>query len=290
MIKILKPILIISVLPFLLNACSMAKLTVRASLPMLEGGMHALEMETDLPMAQAAFPANIELLEGMIYNDPDNRLLHEYAARAYYGYAYAFVEDDDRRRAANLYRRGLNHGLIALDLAGADGRLLEMPQDRFEQDVAKLDDDAIPAMFWTASNLAKLIDMNRDQAADIARLPRAVALMQRVMALDEHYYMSGPHMFFGVYYGSRSAMLGGDLSKSARHFAAARDFNHGRLLIVDLLQAQYLARQRFDAADFRKLLNGILQTPNDVYPEQGLINSIARRKARLFLNKESEWF
>jgi len=65
----------------------MAELTVKASMPMIEGGMIALNREPDLQLAEAAMPPNIELMEGMIINAPDNEDLRNYAAQAYYGYA-----------------------------------------------------------------------------------------------------------------------------------------------------------------------------------------------------------
>lgn len=274
----------------LLNACSMAKLTVRASMPMVEGGIQALNRETDLQLAEAAFPPNIELVEGMLINDPDNQRLHEFAAQAYYGYAYGFVEDMDRARASRLYRRGLEHAKQALILAGLDANSLDAQLESFEHALNQLDEDAIGALFWAASNWAKWVDMNRDRTRSLAQLPRAVALMDRTLQLDAHYFMSGPHIFFGVYYGSRSPMLGGDFEKSEEHFNAARQANDGELLLVDLLQAQYLSRQQFDRASFHALLTGILQAPEDMAPDKGLINSIAKTKAALFLDKEDEWF
>lgn len=54
------------------SACSIAELTVKASMPMIDGGMQALNRETDLQLAEDAMPSNIELMEGMIINAPNN--------------------------------------------------------------------------------------------------------------------------------------------------------------------------------------------------------------------------
>ena len=83
--KIDMRILITLCLLLLTSACSMDKMLVRASLPMIEGGITALNQETDLELAEASIPTNLELLEGMIIIDPDNVDLHNYAAQAYYG-------------------------------------------------------------------------------------------------------------------------------------------------------------------------------------------------------------
>ena len=85
-------------------------------------------------------------------------------------------------------------------------------------------------------------------------------------------------------------MLGGDFKKSEEHFDRAREITNHKLLVADLLQAQYLARQMFDQDDFHRRLTGIVNAPDDLMPELGLQNQIAKRKAALLLKKESEWF
>ncbi len=273
-----------------LSACSMAELTVKASMPMIEGGMLALNREADLQLAAAAMPPNIELMEGMIINSPDNEKLRNYAAQAYYGYAYGFVEDNDAQRAARFYRRGLNHAINNLQQNGLSRNILFGELDTLQNKLNNIDEDEIAALFWAASNWAKWIDHNRDKAEAIADLPRAVMLMQRVLELDESFYMAGPHIFFGVYYGSRSPMLGGKLELSEKHFEKARALNNNRLLIIDLLQAQFLDRQRLDQQSFNLHLNKVINTQADINIDFALINNIAKQKAQLLLEKESEWF
>ena len=85
-------------------------------------------------------------------------------------------------------------------------------------------------------------------------------------------------------------MFGGDFTKSRTHFDRAREINNNKLLIVDLLQAQYLARQTFDQNDFHQRLTSIINAPEDLYPELTLLNQIAKQKARLLLDKEDQWF
>jgi hypothetical protein len=148
----------------------------------------------------------------------------------------------------------------------------------------------VAAMFWTAGNWGKWIDMNRDDPEAIAQLSRATALMQRVIDLEETFYYGGAHMFFGVYYGSRAPTIGGNFKKSKWHFDRAREITDGKLLVPDLLRAQYLARQQFDQKAFHRLLTGIVNAPDNLMPELALQNQIAKRKAAALLKRESEWF
>ncbi len=273
----------------LLTACSMDRMLVRASTPMIRGGIEALNHETDLKLAQESIPANLNMLEGMIVIDPHNALLQTYAAQAYYGLSYGFNEDTSPKRAATFYLRGLKHGLTALEIEGAKN-LQDTPIADFEQQVSHLGKADVAAMFWTASNWGKWIDMHRDSADALAQLVRATALMHRVLELDDTFYYGGAHMYFGVYYGSRPPILGGNFKKSRQQFDRAREITHHRLLIPDLLQAQYLARQQQDRQSFHHLLTHIINAPDNLMPELGLQNTIAKRKAGLLLKKENQWF
>ncbi|RDH82378.1 MAG: hypothetical protein DIZ80_08770 [endosymbiont of Galathealinum brachiosum] len=273
-----------------LNACSMAELTVKASMPMIEGGMIAMNRETDLLLAEAAMPANIELMEGMIINAPDNEDLRNYASQAYYGYAYGFVEDNNPQRAASFYQRGLKHALYNLQNNGLSQKILSGDLESLQTKLNSLDEDDVASLFWAASNWAKWIDHNRDKAEAIADLPKTVMIMQRVIDLDEGFFMAGPHLFFGVYNGNRSPMLGGNYSLSEEHFNKARQLNNNQLLIVDLLQAEYLDRQKFDQQAFHQRLTKLINTTSDNNADLSLINNIAKQKAKRLLKKESAWF
>ncbi|MDH3342571.1 MAG: TRAP transporter TatT component family protein, partial [Gammaproteobacteria bacterium] len=229
------------------------------------------------------------MLEGMIRIDPDNDSLRVYAAQAYYGLGYGFNEDNRPRRAVNFYLRGLNHGLHALAVNGYKN-IRNIPMEEFEASLEKMDEDDVGALFWTASNWAKWIDQNRDKSESLIELPKATSLMQRVLELDETFYHGGAHMYFGVFYGGRSPMFGGDFKKSEAHFDRAREITDHELLVPDLLQAQYLSRQKMDREDFHNRLTKIINAPDDLSPDLALLNQITKRKAKMLLKEEDKWF
>ncbi len=268
----------------------MAQLTVKASMPMIEGGMLALNREPDLQLAEAAMPPNIELMEGMVINDPNNDTLRNHLAQAYYGYAFGFIEDSNPERAARFYRRGLNHALYNLNNSGLNRNTITGDLESLQSALNNISKSNIAALFWAASNWAMWIDLNRDSTVALADLPRAVMLMQKAYDIDDSFYMAGPHIFFGVYYGSRSPMLGGNFKQAEKHFDQARQINNNQLLIVDLLQAKYLDRQKFDQESFHKRLSKLVNNTDQLNIDMTLVNNIARKKAQLLLNKESQWF
>lgn len=276
--------------PALLSACSMGQLVARSSLPILESGNVSMNSETDLELARAAIPANLKLLEGLILQLPNNAKLRLQAAQGFYGYGYGFIEDEDPERASSLYHRCRQHALQALAVSGIPVDTVHLPLRELERRLTTLDRSAVPALFWSSTCWARWIDMNRNDPQRLAELGHAVTLMQRVLELDENYYHGGPHLFFGVYYGAKPPMLGGDFRRSREHFEKARAVTQGKLLLVDMLQAQFLARQQQDRRQFHERLTAVIKAPPDIFPEMALTNAIARKKARQLLDHEEELF
>ena len=85
-------------------------------------------------------------------------------------------------------------------------------------------------------------------------------------------------------------MLGGNFELSEAYFDKANAYNNNKLLIVDLYRAQYLERQRYDQQAFHSLLENIINADDKLYPEQALVNQVAKQKATLLLEKEDQWF
>lgn len=271
-------------LPLCLSACAPpAALVVRGAMPLMEGGRLAINRETDLVLAEAAMPATIKLLEGMLLSDPGNLRLRSLHAEALYGYTWAFVEPQDAGRAAGLYRRCLEG--MATTLPG----LPALPGPALDTALQDLGRAQVPLLFWTAACQAKWIDQNRDNPRALAALGRTAALMQRVLTLDETYYHAGAHSFFGVYHGGRAELLGGDHAAAARHFERARRLAPEAIGLTDTLQAEFLDRQRLDQAAFHARLQGVLQAPPPP-PEHAFIDALARQRAQHLLDREAELF
>ena len=274
----------------LLTACSMGQMVVRGSQTILDSGIESMNRETDLQLARDAMPANLKLLEGMLLEDPNNTELLIYAAEGFHGYSFGFVEREDPARAKLLYRRCYAHAKQALHVAGIDIDPEAAAPDALETAVSKAGKKAVPALFWTASCLAKWINLSRDDMSLVASLANTAILMQRVMELDDEFYYGGAYLFFGVYYGGRSPLLGGDFARAEQNFQRAAGINDNKLLMVDLLQAEYLHRQQLDREAFHERLVSILDAPGDLYPEMALVNAISKQRAAHLLTQEDEWF
>jgi hypothetical protein len=275
---------------WLATGCSTGQMVVRGTETIMDSGIVAMNQETDLQLAQGAMPANLKLLEGMLIEDPGNTRLHLYAAEGFYGYTFGFVEMQDSHRAQHLYRRCYEHARVALQQSGVTLDPETSTSAEFEAAVGKAGKKAVPAMFWTASCLANWVNLNRDSPAGIAELTSAATLMQRVIVLDDTFYHGGPHLFFGVYYGGRSPLFGGNFQLSEEHFRRAAEINDDKLLVVDLLQAEYLDRQRLDRDAFHAHLTRVIEAPDNLAPDMALMNAVAKQQAAQLLESEDDWF
>ena len=273
-----------------LCGCSTSQLVARGVSPLIDNGLIAMNRETDLELARVSIPPNLKMIEALLLADPGNVAYRVQAAMGFYGYAAGFVEDDDPERATGLYRRALDHARAALSAQGVSATLLAGDPAQLDTALARLDARAVPSLFWTASAWAKLIEHQLDDPARLAELPRVEALMRRVLVLDETYYHGGAHVFFGVYYGGRAPMFGGDFVRAAHHFDEAARISQNRLLLVDVYRAQYLFRQMGERAAFHAALTQVIDAPASADPDLNLANAIAKKKAGKLLAQEETLF
>lgn len=273
-----------------LFGCSGSKLVARGAGPLIEHGVMAMNRETDIELARASLPAQLKMIEALLLADPDNGAYRVQAAMGFHGYALGFVEADDPARALALYERAREHAFLALEKdAGLKRAELLGDLTGLDAALARLGADAVPALFWAASAWAKWIELQLDEPARLDELPRVERMMRRVLQLDETYYHGGAHVFFGVYYGGRAPMFGGDFARAETHFARAKALAPG-FQWVDVYRARYLLRQRGEREAFHAALTGVRAAPAAADPELNLANALARKQAEALLAQEEELF
>lgn len=276
-----------------LSGCGFVQRTaLRSANPVLERVGARAERETDYDLAAQGIPGTILLIEGLLETSPNDATLRLLAARSIVGYALGFVEDENPQRGGQLHLRGRDHAFHVLDRRNK--RFYEARTtgtiDEFREAVADFDSGDVEALFWAASGWGSWINLSLHVTDALADLPRVEILMARVLELDETYYFAGPHLFFGTYYSARSKMLGGDPDRGRHHFEKVFEFTDNRLLIAHVLYAQHYARLTWDEDLFVEELEWVISQPDDIYPESGLTNAIAKRRAARLLGMREEWF
>ena len=270
-----------------------------------ESGMPAYLRETDLELAEPALAASVKLTEALLETASDDTRLLLQAVQGLAGYTYAFVEvrlDAARgrepeqvrihtQRAQRLYQRGLQYGLRLLSqYHPALRQATALPLETLTMHLRRLERDAVPALLWTSFCWGGFLNLERTVLETVTALPLFQAMLTRLLALDEGYFYGLPHLLQAVHYASFAAALGGDPSQAQRHFIQAHALSQGRLLLVPLLEAQYYAVQVQDRALFAERLQHVLEAPETLFPEQALLNAVARHRAVLLLQRIDELF
>jgi tetratricopeptide (TPR) repeat protein len=237
-------------------------------------------------------PAYLMLLDGLLEEYPTNKELLIAACQANGSYASTFLAEGRSEEAQAVYKKAKLLGFKALTAAGhgdfekaAAGSLEDF--DTFLKKFKKKD---VPELFWTASAWASSIAGNPSSVESLADIPMLKATIERVLKLDEGFYHGGPHLLMGVYYAAIPSIMGGDLKKAKDHFERAFALGSDKVLMAYVFFAEYYARGAKDESLYVKTLQDVLSKPADTVPELTLANVVAKKKAKLLLDKRSEYF
>jgi hypothetical protein len=271
-------------------ACSIhKKITVAGAASLLEDVAQSANKQSDLRLIREAMPAYLLLIDGMLESQPANDRLLLTAAQAYASFASVLMEDADAAYRGMLLDRSRGYALAALERRGIEAPLTS-PFERFAAAVDRMGAEELPIVFWTASCWGSWIGDHMRSIEAVAELPRVEALMRRALALDEGYHYGGPHLFMGIWYGSRPAVAGGDLALAGEHFRKAIVLGGGRFLMADVYYADVYARKTLDRELFVTTLRKVIETPADIAPELTLLNTVAHRKAEALLARVDDIF
>lgn len=273
------------------TACgSIDRYAVRTTASMLERGRKAALEEPDYQLGRDAVASQLKLIEAMLVSDPGNVTLRRLVAEGFGGYAFLFVEDAEPARAKGLYLRGRDHALAALEQKAVFEGLKDRSIEDFEARLKWAKKEDVPDLFWAGFGWGGMVNLSKDDSAALADLPKVVLLMKRVYELDPAFHFGGADLFFGVYYASRPAMLGGDPAKAKTHFEWAHKITRGNYLMTHVLNARWYAVATQDRELFTQLLTKVLESPAGVLPDARLTDEAAKKKAAQLMEKIDDYF
>ncbi len=285
-------------------SCTPKKIASDITSQIFAGGAPVFEAENDVQIAEQSGIPMIKMLESFQYDNPKNKTYLILLSRSYAGYAFGFLEwnmlkykdvDEAQRsineqRAKDFYSKGKAFGMQVLTRNTTFEKALKGDIPTFKKALKGFGRSSVSSLYWTAFNWGSWINLNKDSPLAISEFPKAEAMMQRVLELDENYFYAGPHLFIGYSYGARSSMFGGNPALSKEHFEKAMAATKRKFLMALVAYAQSYCVQNQDRTLFDSLLNEVLATPADSLPEQRLANELAHLRARWLLDHESTMF
>jgi len=278
-----------------LTACSVRTAAIGALAEAL-GGDKTLVFtgESDLDLVASSLPTMLKVYEGLIEKAPDDPRLLTGAGRAFSLYAFAFVQAPaDRMRAAEqteeqkamhkraraLYQRGRDYALAALETAhpGLTEAVLEGKGDSALAATTRAD---TTALYWAGVAWMGQLTVGKPGLPALMHLPRAAALVRRVLELDEGFGEGAAYEALITYYGLAPRTVGGDTVKAAECFdkalAISKD-THARPYVA---MATTLAGRRSDRTRFDELLRKALAVDTRERDHNRLTNVVHQDIAR----------
>jgi len=277
----------------LVSGCSTSR-TVPAGLlaGSLENAVGTVQEQPDPELVRQGGPALMLFLDGMLACDPDNRKLLRAAALAYATYCQAFLgarEDEDR--AAVLYARAREYGLRLLRRQRYFERALDGPIEGFEKALRRFRRRDAPDLYAAGAAWLGWIFTQADSMRALSELPYALAVVRRVLELDEGQAHGAAHVFMGVYYASQPAGAGRDLAGSRTHFERAIALSNGGNLMAWVTYAEFYGKATADGKFFSETLTRVLQSGRQAdKPEFALANALARERAEALLAQKDDIF
>jgi len=259
--------------------------------------------ESDLEVAEQSMGGTLKLVDVMVSKDPEGEAVLVFAAQAWGGYTLAFVEDKadeykhkneklaeyHRKRAKKLYLRGMDYAHRAIkSKEGSDPFAKDL--GGFQAWLNGLDEEWVPYVFWYAMNFASAVNVDREDMDMFSKVAYAVACLEFVKKVQPAYFEAGPDLALGAYYGGLPSMYGDNKQRALDHFAAVQKHSKNRHLLAKVLQAQNLAVQYEDKEMFDRLLKEVIDAPENIWPEQGLMNSLAKKKAARMIAHRKDYF
>jgi tetratricopeptide (TPR) repeat protein len=241
----------------------------------------AMLNQSDPEIVRTGAPAYLLLVDSLIAEEPDNADLLLVGARLYGAYAGGLVEENERR--LGLTDQALEYARRALCEENRElCTVLDLPYLDFMPVLEQTGTDDLPILYGYATAWLGWIEAHSDDWNAVAALPKAEAMLQRIIALQPDYERGRAQLYFGSLLALRPAALGGKPEQAREHFEQAIRFSEGRDLMAKVEYARRYARLVFDQDLHDRLLKEVIEADPD-YPGLTLSNVIAQDKARALL-------
>ncbi len=285
--------------------CSVKKTTINivASSLAKESGSSVFTGDDDPELVGDALPFAIKLYESLLAGSPKNPQLLLTTGKALCMYAYAFIQmpaeqlgyndlaqkEEMLSRAKHLYLRGRDNILAAINirhknfLANIDkGDMAAALHDMHAKDTSYL---YWAGMSWMAAFTADKADVGLSMD-----IPKAYAMLCKVLEINDSYGEGAAHDFFISYYGGMPEAMGGSEAKARYHFAKAVEYSHGLKLSPYIALATTVCVKTQNATEFKSLLQTALRIDVNKSTANRLVNVLNQQKARWLLDHSDNYF
>jgi len=291
--RLIITILFLNILLFGISGCTSFKsnLVVDSSKLASANITEAANQNSDFEMVRDGLPGGLLQMDGFIKMAPDDKELLLSAAESNSGYAFLFVQDENKPRATKLFKKAKEYAFRVLNQNPAFKDACDKSKVEFVEALKTFDKEDVPALYLGMNSWLSYIGLaNAEDPSLLMDLPKVEAMMDRILELDETYKYGAIHAVIGTYHAAKPEIFGGKPKESKKHFEKAFEISERKFLIWHLLLAKFYSVQVQDRDLFEETLEEVIEAPEDLLPEQNFANEAARHKAKALLEKVDTLF
>jgi len=297
-------LLVVLMAAALLCGCSVKKIAMRSVANALSGeGGTVFTGDNDPELVGDALPFALKMYESLLAGDSLNPRLLLATGKLSAMYAFAFVQtpaeqmsdnqieqkQHDLKRAKNLYIRGRDYVLKGIEINHPGFKRL-LNANKIDSALALVSIKDTAYLYWAAASWMGAVTADKFNLGLMMTIPRAVAMMQRVLALCDSYGQGSAHEFFISYYGALPASMGGSEQKAREHFDKAVALGQGLKAGPYLSLATSVCIKKQARTEFEDLINKALCIEVNKSPENRLANLISQKRARWYIDHLDDFF
>ena len=247
---------------------------------------HAMLNQDDPATVQAGAPAYLLLIDSLIEDQPNDRYLLNAGAQLYNAYAGGLVESPTRAKRLTQKARDYAHRAMcrtSQKVCQAENK----PYDQFVETIGDISKGDLDIFYTYGTCWAGWIAARSGDWNALAELPRAEAVLDKVVALDPGYGRGRAQLYLAIMRSQLPPGMGGKPEEGKTHFEQAIQYSEGRDLIAKVEYARLYARLTYNQELHDRLLGEVLNA-DPVEPDLTLSNVVAQEKARKL--KDDDYF
>ncbi len=257
--------------------------------------MVALTGESDPKIVQDFFPTALKIYEMMHLSNPEHQALAVMTGQLYVMYAAAFVQgpaerlpaesydlqEEEYGRAQVFYVRGADYVLKGLNARyrGFSEAVFSLDEAARESTLSACKKTDADALYWAGAGILGAFSLSPLDTAYIERLPGAVAMLERSVAVDPLFNRGAAWEALTQFYAAAPESLGGGKDKAQAAFAKALEISGGTNPSTYLAYARSFCIPAQDGAGFDEYIEKALSIDPESDPDNRLMLVIARKQA-----------
>lgn len=251
----------------------------------------------DFEAAEEAAYGSMGMLEGLhrLVPDDENGLL--LLTRSWAGIAFAFMDDaredaldhkDEQlaayheARAREAFKRARFFGTELVDLHAKGFKEATKNAQLLKAWLAEnyTDSDRAEELLWLAFSIVGRVGFDLDNPETVSELWIGIELAEQSLRLNENLEYGTGHTMIGA---AQAGLQ--DYAGAKKHFDRALEISGGKVLTAQVTMAQRYYCPKRDKKMYFEMLNQVLDA-GDPLPQQRLSNTIAKRRARRYLDNK----